>query len=94
MNKLRFRQVMSTEYTLYPFSPTRGWTFTVSGKGLLPNEGGFCRRHVWHSEQRCVEQLCRQRGAKDIYEYLDFTATITHHGANEPAVFLTHLDGG
>ena len=94
VNKLRFRQVMSTEYTLYPFSPTRGWTFTVSGKGLLPNEGGFCRRHVWHSEQRCVEQLCRQRGAKDIYEYLDFTATITHHGANEPAVFLTHLDGG
>ena len=84
---------MSTEYTLYPFSPTRGWTFTVSGKGLAPNEGGFCRRHVWHSEQRAVEQLCRKRGPKEVYSYLDITAKLTHHGSNESAVWLSHLDG-
>jgi len=87
----RFRQVVLTPYTLMPGASTSTWTFAVGGKATTFPETAVCCRHVWHSEQRCVEQLCRRRGPKDIYQYLEFTKRQTSTGPSESSCMILHL---
>ena len=39
--------------------------FGVTVRGLRPNTTDVNRRNLWHSEQRCTEQLSRKRDAHD-----------------------------
>lgn len=41
------------------------YVFGVTKKGAQHNRTGVNGRNMWHSEQRCVEQLCRVRGPID-----------------------------
>ena len=49
-----------------------------------------CPRNVYHSQQRCVEQLCRVRGPKEIYDICTNNASIDT-GPNEAASYIIHL---
>lgn len=35
-------------------------SFGVTKRAVLPNTAAVCGRSTFHSEQRCMEQLCRQ----------------------------------
>ena len=83
-----FRQKIPSSYTLYPKADSIAWSFAISKAAVRPNEPALSRRHVWHSEQRCVEQLGRKRGPADLYAALEFTKHHTDAGMNESALFI------
>ncbi|CAM9395173.1 unnamed protein product, partial [Ectocarpus sp. 12 AP-2014] len=58
--------------------------FGVTKRAALPNTAAVCGRSTFHSEQRCTEQLCRQRTAKD-YAYV--SANDQHRGPSDPGSY-------
>jgi hypothetical protein len=58
--------------------------FGVTARGAQPNSPGAHGRHNWHSEQRCVETLCKRRVEKD-YAYISHQTR--HQGANDPNTY-------
>ncbi|CAM9223436.1 unnamed protein product, partial [Hapterophycus canaliculatus] len=58
--------------------------FGVTKRAALPNTAAVCGRSTFHSEQRCMEQLCRQRTAKD-YAYV--SANDEHRGTSDPGSY-------
>ncbi|CAM9595908.1 unnamed protein product, partial [Sphacelaria rigidula] len=55
--------------------------FGVTKRAALPNTAAVCGRSTFHSEQRCTEQLCRRRTARD-YSYV--SANDQNRGPNDP----------
>ena len=92
-NARRFRQRLPTAYSLFPVWDTIVWKYAVSKGAVSANAPALCGRHTWHSEQRCVEQLGRMRGTKDLYGCLEFVKAHTDGGLNEATTFVSHLDG-
>ena len=92
-NARRFRQRLPTAYSLFPVWDTIVWKYAISKGAVSANAPALCGRHTWHSEQRCVEQLGRKRGAKDLYDCLEFVKAHTDGGLNEATTFVSHLDG-
>ena len=58
--------------------------FGVTSRGAQPNAAGTLGRHNWHSEQRCVETLCKRRVEKD-YAYISHNKH--HQGINDPNTY-------
>jgi hypothetical protein len=54
--------------------------FGVTVRGAQPNPPATHGRHNWHSEQRCVETLCRRRVEKD-FAYISHRKH--HQGSND-----------
>ncbi|CAM9295450.1 unnamed protein product [Ectocarpus sp. 13 AM-2016] len=58
--------------------------FGVTKRAALPNTAAVCGRSTFHSEQRCTEQLCRQRTTKD-YAYV--STNDQHRGPSDPGSY-------
>ena len=79
---------------LFPDNVIPPYVFGVTQKGAQLNTTGVNGRNMWHSEQRCVEQLCRVRGPIDYHyvarnEWADVTGGIH----NEPNIYTMHMYG-
>ena len=70
------------------------YVFGVTKKGAKQNRTGVNGRNMWHSEQRCVEQLCRIRGPIDYHPISRNEFTEKHGGlSNMPNVFIMKMFG-
>ena len=70
------------------------YVFGVTQKGAQCNTTGVNGRNMWHSEQRCVEQLCRVRGPIDyLYVSKNEFSDVTGGIHNEPNVYTMHMYG-
>jgi len=70
------------------------FVFGVTKKGASCNTTGVNGRNMWHSEQRCVEQLCRVRGPVDYIGVMRNEYTDVHGGQHNMAnVYVIKLYG-
>ncbi|GMI06083.1 hypothetical protein TrLO_g2301 [Triparma laevis f. longispina] len=79
---------------LFPDGVIPPYVFGVTKKGAQCNTTGVNGRNMWHSEQRCVEQLCRVRGPIDyLHVAKNDWADVTGGISNEPNVYTMHMYG-
>ncbi|GMI07606.1 hypothetical protein TrRE_jg2750 [Triparma retinervis] len=79
---------------LFPDDVIPPYVFGVTQKGAQLNTTGVNGRNMWHSEQRCVEQLCRVRGPIDyLYVAKNEWADVTGGIHNEPNIYTMHMYG-
>ena len=79
---------------LFPDGVIPPYVFGVTKKGAQCNTTGVNGRNMWHSEQRCVEQLCRVRGPIDyLHIAKNDWADVTGGISNEPNVYSMHMYG-
>jgi len=79
---------------LFPDHVIPPYVFGVTQKGSQLNTTGVNGRNMWHSEQRCVEQLCRVRGPTDyLYVAKNECVDVTGGIHNEPNIYMMHMYG-
>ncbi|GMH51543.1 hypothetical protein TL16_g01034 [Triparma laevis f. inornata] len=75
---------------LRPTSVINPAIFGITAKGASGNKTGVGGRTVWHSEQRCVEQLCRQRVP---FDYLYVIKAKSGSGFTDPKGYTMLMNG-
>ena len=64
-----FRQnLISTKEIIRPVGKINANIFGITQRGASKNNCGVNGRTIWHSKQRCMEQLCRQRTPFDFLD--------------------------
>jgi hypothetical protein len=76
------------ERLLVPIGALETLQFGVSQRATTGNATGVLGRSTYHSSQRCVEQLCRWRTAKD---FADISANSLHVGLNDPGSYSVSM---
>jgi len=88
-----FRCKVSTAL-LHPDDVIPKYVFGVTQQGASCNNTGVNGRNMWHSEQRCVEQLCRVRGPADFISVMRSAFTDCNGGAHNMAnVYVMKMYG-
>jgi hypothetical protein len=86
-----FRQnLMVTREILRPVSVISPAVFGITAKGASSNHTAVGGRTIWHSEQRCIEALCRQRTP---FDYIDVIRAKSGSGYCDPRGYTMLLKG-
>lgn len=86
-NKRYFMQQTSVQLTEPNFS-FECTAFGVTADATTTNKTGTHGRYTWHSVQKCTEELCRRRTARD---YLGIVSCLLSRGCNDPSFFLVRM---
>lgn len=70
---------------------TPTYIFTITERGATPNLVRTTGRYIWHSEQRCIEEIVRRRTPKD-FAYVSKKRTMI--GGNNPRIFAAYTRHG
>ncbi|CAM9291303.1 unnamed protein product, partial [Choristocarpus tenellus] len=87
VDDMHFRRY-AVYHLLEPDPVLQTLAFGVTERAALPNTARVCGRSTFHSEQRCVEQLCRQQRTAKDYAYV--TTNKNNRGFNEPHCFSVY----
>jgi hypothetical protein len=82
--------LIALKEVLRPVSVINPAIFGITAKGASGNKTGVGGRTIWHSEQRCVEQLCRQRVP---FDYLYVIKAKSGSGYTDPRGYTMLMSG-